>query len=195
MVSDKGSGRDMGEVMDATVTNMKERTGRSLDEWVRLVLESGLDPHDLKAVRRWLKDEHGVMVNTRWHVADAAARAAGWQRPSVEAFIDQQFSGQKEAMRSLFDRLRAAIEDLGDDVSVQGRGGYTPFVRGRQFIAVAATRTRLDVGLRYTDAPSSPLLVASKGPGMGNYKLKLETPEQLTPEVEELLRAAYEQSG
>lgn len=194
-MTDGKTGRDMGDVMDAAVANLKERTGRSLEEWVQVVLGSGIDPHDLKAVRRWLKEEHGAKVNTRWHVADAAAKAAGWKRPSVEAFIDQQFAGSKAGMRPLFDRLRAAIEDLGDDVTVQGRGGYTPFVRTRQFIAVATTRTRLDVGLRYTDPPRSELLVASKGPGMGNYKLMLEVPEQLTDEVEELLRVAYEQSG
>ncbi len=187
--------RDMGDVMDAAVANLKERTGRSLDEWVQVVMESGIDPHDLKAVRRWLKDEHGAKVNTRWHVAEAAAKAAGWKRPGVEAFIDQQFSGSKEAMRPLFDRLRALIEDLGDDVAVQGRGGYTPFVRARQFAAVSATRTRLDLGLRFTEPPVSELIVPSKGPGMGSHKLTLERPEQLTDEVEELLRVAYEQNG
>ena len=30
---------------------------------------------------------------------------------------------------------------------------------------------------------------------MGTHKLTLETPEQLTDEVEELLKAAYEQNG
>lgn len=194
-MTDGKTGRDMGDVMDAAVANLKERTGRSLEEWVQVVLESGIDPRDLKAVRRWLKDEHGAKVNTRWHVADAAAKAAGWKRPSVEAFIDQQFAGSKAGMRPLFDRLRAVIEDLGDDVAVQGRGGYTPFVRARQFVAVATTRSRLDVGLRYTTPPQSALLLPSKGPGMGNYKLTLESPDQLTDEVEELLKVAYEQSG
>lgn len=191
------SERDMGKVMDAAVANLKERTGRGLDEWVGLVLDSGLDPHDLKAVRRWLKDVHGAKVNTRWHVAEAAAARAGWQRPSVEAFIDKQFGGSKAALRPLFDRVRAILEDLGDDVAVQGRGGYTPFVRARQFAAVAATRTRLDVGLRYNrdQAPESALLVMSKGPGMGTHKLTLQRPEQLTDEVEELFRLAYEQSA
>ncbi|HZW98777.1 MAG TPA: DUF5655 domain-containing protein [Trueperaceae bacterium] len=194
-MADEKTVRDMGDVMDAAVANLKERTGRSLDEWVQVVMESGIDPHDLKAVRRWLKDEHGAKVNTRWHVAEAAAKAAGWKRPGVEAFIDQQFSGSKVAMRPLFDRLRALIEDLGDDVAVQGRGGYTPFVRARQFAAVSATRTRLDVGLRFTEPPESELIVPSKGPGMGSHKLTLERPEQLTDEVEELLRVAYEQNG
>ncbi|HET8984554.1 MAG TPA: DUF5655 domain-containing protein [Trueperaceae bacterium] len=194
-MNDEPRVRDMGDVMDATAVNMKERTGRSLEEWVQVVLGSGIDPHDLKAVRRWLKDEHGAKVNTRWHIADAAAKAAGWQRPSVEVFIDQQFAGSKAGMRPLFDLLRAAIEDLGDDVSVQGRGGYTPFVRARQFAAVATTRSRLDVGLRYREPPASALLVPSKGPGMGTHKLTLERAEQLTDEVEELLSVAYQQSG
>lgn len=187
--------RDMGDVMAAAVANLKERTGRSLEEWVQVVAGSGIDPHDLKAVRRWLKEAHGAKVNTRWHVAEAAAKATGWKRPSVEAFIDQQFSGSKAGMRPLFDLVRSVIEDLGDDVTVQGRGGYTPFVRTRQFIAVASTRTRLDVGLRYTDAPKSELIAPSKGPGMGTHKLMLERTEQLTDEVEELLRLAYEQNG
>lgn len=187
--------RDMGDVMEAAVANLKDRTGRSLEEWVQVVLDSGIDPHDLKAVRRWLRDEHGAKVNTRWHVAEAAAKAAGWKRPSLEAFIDPQFSGSKAGMRPLFDRLRAVIEDLGDDVAVQGRGGYTPFVRTRQFAAVSTTRTRLDVGLRFTDPPASELIAPSKGPGMGTHKLMLETPEQLTDEVEELLKAAYDQNG
>jgi len=91
--------------------------------------------------------------------------------------------------------VRAAIEDLGDDVKVEGRAGYTPFVRARQFAAVATTRTRLDVGLRYKEPPDSDLLVPSKGPGMGSHKLTLERSEQLTDEVEGLLRVAYEQSG
>lgn len=194
-MADENNVRDMGDVMDAAVANLKQRTGRSLEEWVQVVMDSGIDPHDLKAVRRWLKEEHGAKVNTRWHVAEAAARAAGWKRPGVEAFIDQQFSGSKVGMRPLFDRLRALIEDLGDDVAVQGRGGYTPFVRARQFAAVAATRTRLDVGLRFTDPPDSELIVPSKGPGMGSHKLTLERPDQLTDEVEELLKVAYEQNG
>ena len=194
-MTDDKTVRDMGDVMEAAVANLKQRTGRSLEEWVQVVLGSGIDPHDLKAVRRWLKEEHGAKVNTRWHVAEAAAKAAGWKRPSLEAFIDQQFSGSKAGMRPLFDRLRAVIEDLGDDVAVQGRGGYTPFVRARQFAAVATTRARLDVGLRFTTPPQSDLIVPSKGPGMGTHKLTLETPEQLTDEVEELLRLSYGQNG
>jgi len=90
----------------------------------------------------------------------------------------------------------ALVQALGDDVSVEGRGGYTPFVRRRQFAAVAAaTRTRVDLGLRFPTAPESPLLTASTGPGQSTHKVGLSSPEEVTAEVEELLAAAYAQNG
>lgn len=71
-------------MMAAVTDSMKERTGKSLEEWVALVQASGVDPLNQKAVRNWLKSEHGVLQNSQWAIADAAARAAGWVRPSVE---------------------------------------------------------------------------------------------------------------
>lgn len=136
--------------MTAAVTeSMKERTGRSLDEWVSVVEGSGVDPLDQKAVRSRLKETHGVLLNSQWAIAFAAPEKAGWVRPDVE-----------------------------------GRGGYTPFVRRRQFAAVAAaTRTRMDLGLRFTDAPSSDLLKESKGPGRSTHKIGLTSPDEVTPEL------------
>src|SRR5512140_3279820 len=123
------------EMMAAVTRSMRERTGRTLEEWVELVRSSGIDPLDQNAVRRWLKTEHGVPQNSQWAIADAAARAAGWQQPTVEEYIAQQYAGKKAALRPIFDRLRAVLESLGKDVTVEGRGTYTPFVRRRQFAA------------------------------------------------------------
>ncbi len=159
------------DMMTAVAKSMRERTGRTLEEWVALVMASGIDPLDQNAVRKWLKTEHGLPQNTQWAIADAVARAAGWRRPSVEEYIDQQYSGPKAALRPIFDRVRGILESLGEEVRIEGRSTYTPFVRGRQFAAVApATRTRVDVGLRFTDPPESELLVPSKGPGQATHK-------------------------
>src|SRR5262249_8935617 len=126
----------------------------------------------------------------------AAAEQAGWVQPNVEEYVDEQYSGAKAVLRPVFDRLRAVAESLGDDVSVEGRGGYTPFVRRRQFARIAApTRTRADLGLRFTDAPDSALLKASTGPGQSTHKIGLSAVDDVTPEVEALLRAAYDQNG
>ncbi len=182
--------------MSAVSASMRERTGRSLEEWVEAVGSSGVDPLDQLAVRKWLKAEHGIAQNSQWTIADAAARAAGWVRPSVEEYIDGQYAGAKAALRPIFDRLRAIIEGLGDDIGVEGRSTYTPFVRKRQFAAVAAaTRSRVDVGLRYRDPPKSKLLSPAKAPGQATHKLSLTSVDDVTGEVERLLESAYAQNG
>src|SRR5919202_4582887 len=136
-------------MMSAVAGSMARRTGRSLEEWLGLVAGSGLDPLDQNAVRRWLREVHGVPQNSQWAIADAAARAAGWERPTVEQYVDGQYTGARAALRPVFHAVRAAVEALGDDVVVEGRGTIVPFVRRRQFAVTAATAGRLDLGLRF----------------------------------------------
>jgi predicted transport protein len=181
------------DMMSAVSGSLAERTGRTLDEWVALVQASGIDPLDQNAVRRWLRSAHGVPQNSQWAIADATARAAGWVRPSTAEYVDSQYTGAKAALRPIYDKLAAAIEDLGDDVTVEGRGSYTPFVRGRQFAAVAAaTRDRVDLGLRFTDAPADDRLQRSTGPGQATHKIALHSVDDVDDRVLHLLRLAYE---
>jgi hypothetical protein len=183
-------------MMSAVTDSLAERTGRTLEQWVELVQGSGVDPLDQNAVRRWLKDVHGVRQNSQWAIADAAARAAGWERPSVEQYVDGQYTGAKAALRPVFDAVRAAAESLGDDVVLEGRGTYTPFVRKRQFAAAAAaTPSRLDLGLRFVDPPASERLQPAKAPGQATHKVALTSADDVDTELRRLLRAAYEQNG
>src|SRR5690242_15110547 len=108
-------------MMSAVIGSLADRTGRPLEEWLALVDASGIDPLDQNAVRHWLRSEHGVPQNSQWAIADAAARAAGWVRPSVEEYIDSQYRGAKAALRPIYDALAGAIFRLGEDVSVEGR--------------------------------------------------------------------------
>jgi hypothetical protein len=182
------------EMMGAVSASLAERTGRSLDEWVALVQTSGIDPLDQNAVRRWLRAEHGVPQNSQWAIADAAARAAGWVRPSTAEYIDGQYTGAKAALRAIYDALAAAAGELGGDVTVEGRGSYTPFVRGRQFAAVAATKDRVDLGLRFTDPPADDRLQRSTGPGQSTHKIALRSVGDVDEQIRHLLRLAYEQN-
>jgi len=183
------------DMMSSVTDSMKERTGKTLEEWVAAVQAAKIDSLDQKAVRNWLKSQ-GVLQNSQWAIADAAARGAGWGRPSVEGYINSQYQGEKAALRPIFDALREIIEGLGEDVTAEGRGGYTPFVRKRQFIAVqASTKTRIDLGLRFRQAPDSALLSTTILPGQSTHNLGLSSVDEITDEVVELIRLAYEQNG
>jgi predicted transport protein len=183
-------------MFDALAASMASRTGRTLEEWVDLVGGSGVDPLDQNAVRRWLKEAHGLPQNSQWAVADAAARRAGWTRPTVEQYVDEQYRGAKAALRPVFEAVRAAVLELGDDVTVEGRSTYVPFVRRRQFAAVAAaTARRVDVGLRLPDPPASGRLVPASAPGSATHKVALTAVAEVDDELRGLLRAAYDQNG
>ncbi len=184
------------EMMSAVSASLAARTGRTLDEWVALVQRSGIDPLDQHAVRGWLRSEHGIPQNSQWAIADAAARAAGWVRPSVAEYIDSQYRGAKAALRPIHDAIAAIIDELGDDVTVEGRGTYTPFVRGRQFAAIApVTKDRVDLGLRFTDPPDAGRLQPSSAPGQATHKVSLRSVDDVDDEVRRLLRIAYEQNA
>jgi predicted transport protein len=189
-------GQTPDDMMGAVIASLAERTGRPIGEWVALVQASGIDPLDQNAVRKWLRSAHGVPQNSQWAIADAAARAAGWVRPSVAEYVDGQYSGAKAALRPIYDAVAAAIGDLGGDVTIEGRSTYTPFVRGRQFAAVAAaTRDRVDLVLRFTDPPQAVRLAPATAPGQATHKLSLRSVQDLDDEVLHLLRVAYEQNA
>lgn len=187
------------DMLSAVSASIEERTGRSMQEWVRVVEESGVDPLDQNAVRRWLRDVHDVGQNTQWAIADEAARRAGWVRPTIEQYAEQQYAGTRAGLRPVFEAVRSMALALGDDVRMEGRATYVPFVRGRQFAAVAAaTATRVDLGLRLPDPPSGPAaerLRPAKAPGQATHKVALASVEDVDDDVRALLRAAYEQSA
>lgn len=182
----------------AMQASMRERTGRDVDQWVRLVTDGGVDPLDQLAVRNWLRDVHGVPQNSQWAIAFAAAEAAGWVRPSAGEYSDTLFSGAKAALRPLRDAVLAMATAMGSDAEPRGRGTYTPVVRKRQFLAVApGPRGTLRVGLRYRQAPADDRLTAAKGFAQATHWVHLEagTDPGEIGWLEPLIAQAYEQNG
>jgi predicted transport protein len=184
------------EMLSAVSDSLAARTGRPLEQWLALVRSSGVDPLDQTAVRNWLRHEYGVPQNSQWAIADAAAREAGWVRPTVSEYVDRQYAGSKAPLRPIYDALATVIGQLGDDVTVEGRGTYTPFVRGRQFAAIAAAaRDRVDLGLRFSDPLQVARLQPGGGPGQATHKVSLRDVGEVDAEIVQLLRVAYEQNA
>ncbi len=50
------------------VGELKQKTGRSLDEWMAYLKKNG--PKDEKERRAWLKEKHGLGTNTAWWLAE-----------------------------------------------------------------------------------------------------------------------------
>lgn len=186
-------------MMAAVADSMEQRTGRTLEQWVAAVGESGIDPHDQRAVRAWLKDVHGIPQNSQWAIADAAAQAAGWVRPDADGYTDALYTGSRAHLRPIHDAIMTLAEGLGDDVRREGRGTYIPVMRKTQFVAVApGPRDTVRVGFRFRDAPpEDERLEPARGFAQATHWLHLsaEADEDDLRSLEPLLEAAYLQNG
>lgn len=178
--------------------SMRERTGHDMAEWIQIVEDtSGLDPLDQLAVRRWLRDEHGISQNTQWAIAFEVAGRAGWVMPTADQFADQMYTGKKEPLRPLHDALVSAALAAGPQARVEGRGSYTPVIHARQFAAVGpGPRLTVRLGLRFREAPDG--LEPAKGFAQATHWMHFgldDDPADAVEAARELLALAYEQNG
>jgi len=187
------------DMVDAVSASMRARTGRTVSDWVEAVAAAGIDPLDQLAVRRWLKDAHGIPQNSQWAIAFAAAERAGWVRPSADGYADTLYAGPKTALRPLHDAVLAIALGLGPDTEAQGRSTYIPVVRATQFAAIApGPRGTLRVGLRLrTQVPDDPRLEPAKGFAQATHWVHLPGTSPLSDAatLEPMLAAAYLQNG
>jgi hypothetical protein len=178
----------------AYARNLEERTGRSLEEWVRLVRREG--PPEEPERRRWLKAEHGLSTSyTRWIAGAAEGKEMGSAGYDPSAYVERLYAGPKAGLRPLHDRLCRLALSLGKDVKVCPCETMVPFFRKFAFAELRpATATRLDLGLALGDAKPGGRL-ASVAVAMGNritHRISLGSVAEVDGEVEARLREAYD---
>ena len=113
---------------------------------------------------------------------------------SPSELLDELFDA-KEAIRPVYEYLRAQIELLGEDVSVDPKPSYVAFSRGRQFAVVRPTAaTRLDLGLVLPDAATTDRFEdpASFGPSETTHRASIVSEADVDGELLVWLRAAYD---
>src|SRR5579863_2147174 len=102
------------------VSTLKEKTGRTIDEWLEVVRTAG--PKSEKEQREWLKQEFKLGTNSAWWIAErAAGKGAETDDADVylrtaEEYVDKMFSGKKADMRPLYDKLLMLGLSMGKDV-------------------------------------------------------------------------------
>jgi hypothetical protein len=177
---------------EASLTTLKERTGKSLAEWVALVQKEG--PPTEKERRAWLK-EQGLTTNYTWWIAERAEGRGSAEDYDPEAYIESMFAG-KETIRPLYDELLRLGLALGPDVKVCPCQTIVPLYRRHVFAQLKpSTRTRLDLGLCLWDDPFGGRLLDSGGKAKGDrisHRVAITSLADLDEEVKGWLQRAYE---
>ena len=179
------------EMAASMKANLKEKTGKSLAQWVALAKKAKLDKHG--QIVKHLKTEYGLTHGYASLVAHEFLGSASGSQPADD-LVTAQYAGAKEALRPIHDALMAAAQKLGADVEVAPKKTYVSLRRSKQFAIVQpSTRTRVDLGLNLKGVePDGRLEAAGSWNSMCTHRIRLESKKEVDAEVKRWLERAYE---
>jgi hypothetical protein len=181
------------ELAATMVRNLKEKTGKDLPGWLRVVKAAKLDKHG--AIVKMLKTEHDVthgfanMIAHEFLQSAAAGIAAGGTD-----LVDAQYAGDKADLRPIYDALEKAVKKFGKDVEFAPKKAYVSLRRNKQFgLIQPSTKTRVDLGLVLKGvAPKGRLEAAGSFNSMVTHRVRLEAKGDVDAAVLGWLRQAYD---
>ena len=180
------------EMAAGMVANLKEKTGRDMAAWLKIVKAAGAAKHG--EIVKLLKGEHGVThgyANLIAHTYLNAGDAAGG-----DDLVAAQYAGPKADLRPIYDKLARAVAKFGKDVELSPKKTYVSLRRSKQFgLVQPSTRTRVDVGLNLKGEPAGGRLEASGSfNAMVSHRVRLESAADVDAELIGWLRKAYERA-
>ena len=179
---------------EGSLARLKERTNRTLDEWVRIVKKSG--PPTQKERIAWLKQAHGITTNYALWIAKCADGTGGAAAYDPDAMEEAMFAGKKAGLRPIYDRMLALAFELGKDVRVSPCKTIVPFYRKHVFAQVKPTTAmRVDLGFAFKDMPPTGKLISTGGFEKGDritHRIPVGSAAEIDKEVGKWLKQAYE---
>lgn len=179
----------MDKALQTMIANMPEKTGKSLEEWFKILKNKSFSKHS-EAVK-YLKSEHQV---THGFANTIVSLSKDQNAPEVD-LVSEQYKG-KEALLPIYEELMASIKTLGNDVKVSPKKGSVSIIRKRQFVLIKpATKSRIDLGFKLKDKPTTERL-GNSGPfgTMCTHRVQLTDVRDIDDELKSWIQEAYEKS-
>jgi len=190
-------------MVQATIVRLKEKTGRTLDEWLNLVKKSG--PPTEKERREWLKEHYDLGTNYSWWIAEQSVGKGTEDTDPDEylkaahRYVEEMYSGGKAGLRPIYDRLLALGLGMGKDVKACPCKTIVPLYRNHVFAQIKpSTRTRIDFGLALGPTRGKGRLDETGGFAKKDritHRIAISSLEQIDDEVKRWLKTAYELDG
>lgn len=179
------------EMAQAMFDNLKEKTGKTLPQWLKITKAAKLSKHG--EIVKLLKSEHGVthgFANLIAHKTLEAAPSASGETDLVAA----QYDGPKAELKPIYDALIAAVSKFGKDVEIAPKKAYVSLRRSKQFAIIQpSTKTRVDVGINLKGEPTTDRLEASGSfNSMVSHRVRTSDKADIDQELIAWLKQAYE---
>ena len=180
------------EMAASMVANLKEKTGKSLPQWLKITKAAKLAKHG--EIVKFLKSEHGVTHGFANLIAHKTLEEGQPAESGQTDLVSAQYAGPKADLRPIYDALIAAVSKFGKDVEISPKKAYVSLRRNKQFALIQpSTATRVDVGLNLKGVPPGERLEASGSfNSMCSHRVRVTEKKQVDAELKRWLKQAYE---
>ncbi|UMB61401.1 DUF4287 domain-containing protein [Lutibacter sp. A80] len=177
----------MDKALQTMIDNMPEKTGKSLSEWKAMLKAKSFTKHS-EAVN-FLKKEHNVTHG----YANTIVALSKEKNESPTDLVNNQYQG-KENLFIIYKSLLAVIHELGRDITITPKKTSVSIIRKKQFALIKpATKTRIDLGLKFKNKPTTDRLENSGPFGtMCSHRVKLTNVEDIDSELKKWLKESYQ---
>lgn len=185
------------------IGELKQKTGRSLEEWMKFLKTNG--PKDEKERRVWLKEAHGLGTNTAWWLAERAeGKGTEVSDPNAylkaaEGYVEKMFSGSKADLKPLYDALLKLGLSVGKEAKACPCQTIVPLYRNHVFAQIKpTTRTRIDLGFALGDTKATGRLIDTGGFAKKDritHRIEITSLADIDAEVKRWLKVAYDRDA
>ena len=186
-------------MIQKAIQDLPAKTGRSLDEWVKLIKKSG--PKTEKERREWLKTEHGLGTNYAGWLAERAEGKGEDGDPesylrTAEGYVEKMFAGPKQSLRPIYDALLKASLGIGKAAKACPCQTIVPLYRNHVFAQIKpTTQTRIDIGFALKDMKATGRLIDTGGFAKKDritHRIPISSVKDIDDEVRHWLKVAYD---
>ncbi len=183
---------DLDKALETQLANIEKKTGKTIAELTRMVLESSLEKHGemVALLKSDLGMGHGD-ANTLVHIA----RGNSTRGASGGDALSTLYTDKKAHLRPIHDRLLEIVQTFGD-MEEAPKKTYVSYRRKRQFAMIGpATNTQVELGLNVKGLTATDRLEALPPGKMCNYRVRIASPDEIDSEMIGWIRAAYDASA
>lgn len=170
------------------VANLKETTGKTIEEWRAVITAAGLEKHG--EVVAHIKSVYGVTHGYANQIAMHRNAPAAEEGPTIEAVF-----AKRDLARGVYDALMVKVNSFGSDVDVAPKKAYLSLRRKKQFAILQPAADRLDVGINLPGTATTERLEASGSfNAMLSHRVRVRSVAEIDGELVGWLKSAYDAS-
>jgi hypothetical protein len=179
----------MDKALQTMINNMPEKTGKSLEEWKLILKGKEFSKHSegVNFLKMQYKVTHGF--------ANTIVTLTKEENKTPFDLVENQYRG-KENLMPIYEQILSVVDSFGKDVAIIPKKTGVSIIRKTQFALIKpATKTRIDLGLKLKDKPTTNRLENSGPFGtMCSHRVKLSNVNEIDSELIEWLKESYQKA-